>query len=151
MPKSDLEIKKEFEELYKTKDLKIAWDILDEHFERKTKYSTLAQDLITTINSMVDSQNTEKCAEILEAIITVPRKRDPRNPQIYRWSADAVYSLRTLAENPLLDYNQTKIETLANEFNEKFSDKEYSIGRFSYTSPKTKEIVYINPRQKRVA
>lgn len=141
----NLETEKQFKDLYKTRNLDIAWSILDNYFEGKLS-STAAQDLVTAVNSIVNSKNTEECADILEAIVTVQRTKDPRNPQTWRWASDAQYALRILGEK--FGYYPERIEELANQFNKRFADREYSIGRFSYTCPRTKKTLTVDPVQK---
>jgi len=151
MSKSSLEVEEQFKELYETGNLKIAHSILKDHFKGNLIYATAAQDLVTRVNIMANEgrANPRECASVLISVVLDSRERDEKNPQTWRWVSDAVYALRTLAENPL--YPRYDIERMATAFNNGYADREYSIGRFSYTCPKTKEIICINPKQKKVA
>jgi hypothetical protein len=142
---------KKLDDLYKSGNLEIAGAILKDYLAGNLEYSAAAQDLVTRIAAMAKEGrlNPQLCAPVLASVVVDPRNKD--NPQTWRWAADAQYALRTLAETPEfaeLGYDQSAIEGLANHFNEHFADREYSIGRFNFTSPKTKEIVTINPVQK---
>jgi hypothetical protein len=142
---------KKLDDLYRTRDVSIAWSILDDYDAGKTSF-TAAQDLITRITTMVrdgrvnftsSPERTKKYAEVLEAMVITKS-----GAQAWKRTADAQYALRILAETPdfaELGYDQSKIEELANHFNKKHADREYSIGGFSYTSPKTGEIIKISP------
>ena len=141
---------KKLDELYSTRDVQIAWSILDDYNAGRAS-STAAQDLITRITTMVrekrisftsNPERTKKYAEILEAIATTQLK-----VQTWRRTADARYALRTLAETPdfaELGYDQSRIEELARDFNKNYADNEYRISGFSYTCPKTKKVVHID-------
>ena len=149
--KNSLETEKDLKEFYETGNVQTARAVLKDHFAGNLEYTTAAQDLVTRVTVMVnEGRLVPNLASPLIASVVV-NSRKGKHPQTWRLASDAVYALRTLAENPELvkfGYNQYKIEELANQFNKRFADREYSIGRFTYTCPRTKKTLAVNPVQK---
>jgi hypothetical protein len=154
--KNSLETEKDLKEFYETGDVQTARAIIKDHFAGNLEYTTAARDLVTRVATMVNEGKLvpNLASPLITSVVVNSRKTDEKNPQTWRWASDAQYALRILAETPdfvELGYDQAKIEELANHFNKKYADREYNIGGFSYTSPKTGEIVRINPIVDRAA
>ncbi len=124
--KNSLETEKDLREFYKTGDVEIARGILKDHFAGNLEYATAAQDLVTKVAIMNKEGrlDSELAGPLLASVVVDPRDRS--NPRTWRWSSDAVYALRILAEN-FAEYDHKRLGELKSAFNSLYSDMEYRI------------------------